>query len=84
MSKLKSYGNPALYFRRLQCIFTPPLFIQVPGESVNVETAYTLFYQRQNLVCEDFMPTVDGMAKSDTASMDDDYNNEYKKYCVLQ
>ena len=53
-------------------------------EAVNVDSAYMLFYQRQELASDDFMPNTDNMEKFDTHSMDDDFNKEYKQYCTLQ
>lgn len=51
---------------------------------MGVETAYTLFYQRQGIDFSDYMPNIEGRTPVNTDSMDDDFNSEYKKYCVIQ
>uniref|UniRef100_H2ZLM8 Ubiquitin carboxyl-terminal hydrolase 32 n=1 Tax=Ciona savignyi TaxID=51511 RepID=H2ZLM8_CIOSA len=57
---------------------------EVSADNINVDTAYTLFYERQGIDYGDFMPTVGGKSAVDTSSMDEDYNSEFKKYCVIQ
>nr|CAB3267554.1 ubiquitin carboxyl-terminal hydrolase 32 [Phallusia mammillata] len=57
---------------------------EVPADSISVETAYTLFYQRQGIDYDEFMPSVEGKSPVNTDSMDDDFNSDYKRYCVIQ
>jgi len=58
--------------------------LQVAPDAMGVETAYTLFYQRQGIDFSDYMPNIEGRTPVNTDSMDDDFNSEYKKYCVIQ
>lgn len=51
---------------------------------MDIDTSYILFYERQGIKSEDFIPPTDGKAIVDTANMDDDFNSEYKKYCTIQ
>ena len=57
---------------------------QISPELMNVETAYLLFYQRQKIDCEEFMPSTVGKTPVNTETMDDDYNSEFRKHCVIQ
>ncbi|CAK8672621.1 unnamed protein product [Clavelina lepadiformis] len=57
---------------------------EVSPENISMETAYMLFYQRKGLDYDDFMPLNDGRTPVDTASMDEDYNSDLKKNCIIQ
>uniref|UniRef100_F6PJ70 Ubiquitin carboxyl-terminal hydrolase 32 n=1 Tax=Ciona intestinalis TaxID=7719 RepID=F6PJ70_CIOIN len=57
---------------------------EVSADNICVETAYTLFYERQGIDYDDFMPSTGEGTPMDTSSMDEDYNSEFKKYCVIQ
>ncbi|XP_030648580.1 ubiquitin carboxyl-terminal hydrolase 32 [Chanos chanos] len=53
-------------------------------EEVDADSAYILFYEQQGVDYSQFMPKTDGKKMADTSSMDEDFEMDYKKYCVLQ
>ncbi|XP_039266977.2 ubiquitin carboxyl-terminal hydrolase 32-like [Styela clava] len=57
---------------------------EVKEDEISIDTSYILFYERQGLDYDDFMPQTDGRNMIDTTNMDDDFNSEYKKYCSIQ
>lgn len=61
------------------------LFVQeVNPEETDTDLAYILFYEQQGVDYSQFMPKTDGQKMADTSSMDEDFETDYKKYCVLQ
>uniref|UniRef100_A0A6Q2YGT8 ubiquitinyl hydrolase 1 n=1 Tax=Esox lucius TaxID=8010 RepID=A0A6Q2YGT8_ESOLU len=57
---------------------------EVHSEEIDTESAYILFYEQQGVDYSQFLPKTDGKKMADTTSMDDDFESDYKKYCVLQ
>uniref|UniRef100_A0A8D3BMW7 Ubiquitin carboxyl-terminal hydrolase 32 n=1 Tax=Scophthalmus maximus TaxID=52904 RepID=A0A8D3BMW7_SCOMX len=57
---------------------------EVHTEEVDTDSAYILFYEQQGVNYSQFLPKVDGKKMADTSSMDEDFESDYKKYCVLQ
>ncbi|XP_062341331.1 ubiquitin carboxyl-terminal hydrolase 32-like isoform X2 [Osmerus eperlanus] len=57
---------------------------EVRSEEVDKDSAYILFYEQQGVDHSLFMPKTDGKKMADTSSMDEDFESDYKKYCVLQ
>ncbi|XP_069390215.1 ubiquitin carboxyl-terminal hydrolase 32 isoform X2 [Paralichthys olivaceus] len=57
---------------------------EVPSEEVDTDSAYILFYEQQGVNYSQFLPKIDGKKMADTSSMDEDFESDYKKYCVLQ
>lgn len=53
-------------------------------EEIDTDSAYILFYEQQGVDYSLFMPKTDGKKMADTSSMDEDFETDYKKYCVLQ
>uniref|UniRef100_A0A4W4G5G8 Ubiquitin carboxyl-terminal hydrolase 32 n=1 Tax=Electrophorus electricus TaxID=8005 RepID=A0A4W4G5G8_ELEEL len=53
-------------------------------EEIDTDSAYILFYEQQGVDYSLFMPKTDGKKMTDTSSMDEDFETDYKKYCVLQ
>ncbi|KAI5930188.1 Ubiquitin carboxyl-terminal hydrolase 32, partial [Manis javanica] len=47
-------------------------------------TLPVLFYEQQQIDYAQFLPKIDGKKMADTSSMDEDFESDYKKYCVLQ
>lgn len=61
------------------------LFLQeVNPEETDTDSAYILFYEQQGVDYSLFMPKTDGKKMADTSSMDEDFETDYKKYCVVQ
>lgn len=61
------------------------LFVQeVNPEETDNDSAYILFYEQQGVDYSQFMPKTDGKKMADTSSIDEDFETDYKKYCVLQ
>ncbi|XP_040901729.1 ubiquitin carboxyl-terminal hydrolase 32 isoform X4 [Toxotes jaculatrix] len=57
---------------------------EVHSEEVDTDSAYILFYEQQGVDYSQFLPKIDGKKMADTSSMDEDFESDYKKYCVLQ
>ncbi|KAM7399843.1 hypothetical protein PAMP_019084 [Pampus punctatissimus] len=54
------------------------------SEEIDTDSAYILFYEQQGVDYSQFLPKIDGKKMADTSSMDEDFESDYKKYCVLQ
>ncbi|XP_062328553.1 ubiquitin carboxyl-terminal hydrolase 32 isoform X2 [Osmerus eperlanus] len=57
---------------------------EVHSEEIDTDSAYILFYEQQGVDYSQFLPKTDGKKMADTSSMDEDFESDYKKYCVLQ
>ncbi|KAJ8280946.1 hypothetical protein GJAV_G00061360 [Gymnothorax javanicus] len=57
---------------------------EVQSEEIDSDSAYILFYEQQGVDYSQFLPKTDGKKMADTSSMDEDFESDYKKYCVLQ
>ncbi|KAM9852934.1 ubiquitin carboxyl-terminal hydrolase 32 [Aulostomus maculatus] len=57
---------------------------EVHSEEIDNDSAYILFYEQQGVNYSQFLPKIDGKKMADTSSMDEDFESDYKKYCVLQ
>uniref|UniRef100_A0A8C9W4D6 Ubiquitin carboxyl-terminal hydrolase 32 n=1 Tax=Scleropages formosus TaxID=113540 RepID=A0A8C9W4D6_SCLFO len=57
---------------------------EVHSEEIDTDSAYILFYEQQGVNYSQFLPKTDGKKMADTSSMDEDFESDYKKYCVLQ
>ncbi|XP_044285771.1 ubiquitin carboxyl-terminal hydrolase 32 isoform X2 [Varanus komodoensis] len=53
-------------------------------DEIDTDSAYILFYEQQGVDYAQFLPKVEGKNMADTSSMDEDFESDYKKYCVLQ
>nr|XP_054503242.1 ubiquitin carboxyl-terminal hydrolase 32 isoform X7 [Agelaius phoeniceus] len=53
-------------------------------DEIDTDSAYILFYEQQGVDYGQFLPKIDGKKMADTSSMDEDFESDYKKYCVLQ
>ncbi|XP_053131058.1 ubiquitin carboxyl-terminal hydrolase 32 isoform X2 [Hemicordylus capensis] len=53
-------------------------------DEIDTDSAYILFYEQQEVDYAQFLPKIDGKNMADTSSMDEDFESDYKKYCVLQ
>lgn len=57
---------------------------EVRCDEIDTDSAYILFYEQQGVDYARFLPKTDGKKMADTSSMDEDFESDYKKYCVLQ
>ncbi|XP_064206153.1 ubiquitin carboxyl-terminal hydrolase 32-like [Anguilla rostrata] len=57
---------------------------ELRSDEIDADSAYILFYEQQGVDCSRFLPRTDGKKMADTSSMDEDFESDYKKYCVLQ
>ncbi|XP_028319890.1 ubiquitin carboxyl-terminal hydrolase 32 isoform X2 [Gouania willdenowi] len=57
---------------------------EVNSDEIDTDSAYILFYEQQGVDYSQFLPKVEGKKMADTSSMDEDFESDYKKYCVLQ
>uniref|UniRef100_A0A670Z3P7 Ubiquitin carboxyl-terminal hydrolase 32 n=1 Tax=Pseudonaja textilis TaxID=8673 RepID=A0A670Z3P7_PSETE len=53
-------------------------------DEIDTDSAYILFYEQQGVDYAQFLPKIEGKNMADTSSMDEDFESDYKKYCVLQ
>nr|XP_056721237.1 ubiquitin carboxyl-terminal hydrolase 32 [Euleptes europaea] len=53
-------------------------------DEIDTDSAYILFYEQQEVDYAQFLPKIDGKNMADTSSMDEDFESDYRKYCVLQ
>nr|XP_054392023.1 ubiquitin carboxyl-terminal hydrolase 6 [Pongo abelii] len=53
-------------------------------DEIDTDSAYILFYEQQGIDYAQFLPNIDGKKMADTSSMDEDFESDYKKYCMLQ
>jgi len=51
-------------------------------EQVDTDTAYMLFYERQGLDYNKFMPDVTGR-EPDTSDIEDEFESDFKRMCVI-
>lgn len=63
------------------CFF---FFQELHPDEIDTDSAYILFYEQQGVDYAQFLPKIDGKKMADTSSMDEDFESDYKKYCVLQ
>lgn len=59
-------------------------FQEVHSDEIEPDSAYILFYEQQGVDYSQFLPKTEGKKMADTTSMDEDFESDYKKYCVLQ
>uniref|UniRef100_A0A673L4E2 Ubiquitin carboxyl-terminal hydrolase 32 n=1 Tax=Sinocyclocheilus rhinocerous TaxID=307959 RepID=A0A673L4E2_9TELE len=57
---------------------------EVQSDEIDTDSAYILFYEQQGVYYSQFLPKTEGKKMADTTSMDEDFESDYKKYCVLQ
>uniref|UniRef100_A0A8C8C7Y1 Ubiquitin carboxyl-terminal hydrolase 32 n=1 Tax=Oncorhynchus tshawytscha TaxID=74940 RepID=A0A8C8C7Y1_ONCTS len=57
---------------------------EVHSEEMDTDSAYILFYEQKGVDFSQLLPKTDGKKMADTTSMDEDFESDYKKYCVLQ
>ncbi|XP_061105237.1 ubiquitin carboxyl-terminal hydrolase 32 [Conger conger] len=57
---------------------------ELRSDEIDADSAYILFYEQQGVDYSQFLPRTDGKKMADTTSMDEDFESDYKKYCVLQ
>ncbi|KAJ7995851.1 hypothetical protein DPEC_G00231010 [Dallia pectoralis] len=57
---------------------------ELRSEEIDTDSAYILFYEQQGVDYSLFRPKTDGKKMTDTTSMDEDFESDYRKYCVLQ
>jgi hypothetical protein len=58
-------------------------FQEIKEEAIDKSTAYMLFYEREGLSCDDYLPQIDSSRSTpDLKDLDDDLD-DFKKQCVL-
>ncbi|XP_061683734.1 ubiquitin carboxyl-terminal hydrolase 32 [Syngnathoides biaculeatus] len=57
---------------------------EVHFEEIDTDSAYMLFYEQQGVNYSQFLPKMDGQEMADTSGIDEDFELDYKKYCVIQ
>ncbi|KAM8854577.1 ubiquitin carboxyl-terminal hydrolase 32 isoform 2-T2 [Synchiropus picturatus] len=57
---------------------------EVHSQEIDTDSAYILFYEQQGVNYSQFLPRIDGKKMADTSSMDEDFESDYRKYCILQ
>ena len=59
------------------------LFFWQEISNIDTDSAYILFYERRNLDYSKFMPDICGK-EPDMMEIDDEFESDFKKMCVLQ
>lgn len=73
-----------LFNAYLSCNFNLfPTNQEVQENQLDTNAAYILFYQRRNLDFSGFMPEITGKTP-DTQEIEDEFESEFKKLCVIQ
>ncbi|XP_067866457.1 ubiquitin carboxyl-terminal hydrolase 32 isoform X2 [Heterodontus francisci] len=57
---------------------------EVHPDEIDTDSAYILFYEQQGVNYAQFLPKTEGKKMADTSSMDEDFESDYRKYCILQ
>uniref|UniRef100_A0A4W3JWA4 Ubiquitin carboxyl-terminal hydrolase 32 n=1 Tax=Callorhinchus milii TaxID=7868 RepID=A0A4W3JWA4_CALMI len=57
---------------------------EVRPDEIDTDSAYILFYEQQGVDYSQFLPKTEGKKMADTSSMDEDFESDYRKYCILQ
>ncbi|XP_067864309.1 ubiquitin carboxyl-terminal hydrolase 32 isoform X2 [Heptranchias perlo] len=57
---------------------------EVHPDEIDTDSAYILFYEQQDVDYAQFLPKTEGKKMADTSSMDEDFESDYRKYCILQ
>jgi len=55
---------------------------EVDASFIDTTSAYMLFYQREGLDCQRYLPHVEGKI-ADTTDIDSDFESELKKICAI-
>ena len=56
---------------------------EIPESQIDTKSAYILFYERENIDLDKIMPDVTGK-EPDMTEIDDEFESDFKKMCVLQ
>ena len=56
---------------------------EVSEEQVDINSAYILFYERQNLNNSVYMPDVSDKEPV-AVEVDDEFEKDFKKFCIIQ
>ena len=56
---------------------------EIAEEQIDKNTAYMLFYEREGLSLDEYLPAVDGKSEPDTKDLDDELETDFKKQCVV-
>ena len=56
---------------------------EVPEESLDINSAYILFYERRNIDLCTFLPDLTNTVL-DISEIEDDIESKYKRFCVVQ
>ena len=60
------------------------VFQDIPAEQIDKSSAYLLFYEREDLSAESYMPRVPGgWTPPDTKDLDEELDTDFKKQCVV-
>ena len=57
---------------------------EIPEDQIDKSTAYMLFYEREDLSVEDYLPKfTDNVAVPDTKDLDEELETDFKKQCSV-
>jgi len=56
---------------------------EVRQEQLDKATAYILFYERDGLNIDDYLPSIGKRGPPDTKELDDELEADFKKQCVI-
>nr|XP_054402845.1 ubiquitin carboxyl-terminal hydrolase 6-like [Pongo abelii]XP_054402851.1 ubiquitin carboxyl-terminal hydrolase 6-like [Pongo abelii] len=86
-SGILSGGHYVTYAKNPNCkwyCYNDSICEECHPDEIDTDSAYILFYEQQGIDYAQFLPKIDDKKMADTSSMDEDFESDYKKYCMLQ
>ena len=69
---------------KFQCTLLFSLLQEIDGDRIDKASAYILFFEREGLNAEEYLPPVDtSSAKIELGDLDDELEMDFKKQCAV-
>lgn len=56
---------------------------EIPADQIDKSTAYMLFYEREDLNFEEYLPDITEKNAPDTKDLDEELETDFKKQCSI-
>lgn len=56
---------------------------EIKESQIDKSTAYLLFFEREGLSPDDYLPKFDTKTNPDVEDLDEDFDSDFKKQCAL-
>ena len=77
-------SQPLLNWYVIKCFTLSSFSQEIPEDQIDKSTAYMLFYEREDLSVEDYLPKfADNVAVPDTKDLDEELETDFKKQCSV-